>query len=155
MFYLAKKVGKIWRCSCWEKGNFIIINHFKYGPTLKIWPYPLSLSLYSKKSRFKLKSYRTYVLSFLCSKPNFESLTSLDHQINIHQIKQLSKLQCLQKKKEHCHWKIQICRYFFQILFICNGYLQVLSTFSQSAVVCQPSWVRLHHWVYLKASKYI
>ena len=29
MFYLAKEVGKIWRCSCWGKGNFIMINEFK------------------------------------------------------------------------------------------------------------------------------
>ena len=47
MFYLAKEVGKIWTCSCWEKGNFIMINKFKYGQTWKIWPSPLSLSLYS------------------------------------------------------------------------------------------------------------
>ena len=31
MFYLAKEVGKIWRCSCWEQGSFIMINKFKYG----------------------------------------------------------------------------------------------------------------------------
>ena len=46
-FYLAKEVGKIWRCSCWEKGNFIMINQFKYGQTWTIWHFPLSLSLYS------------------------------------------------------------------------------------------------------------
>ena len=43
MFYLAREVGKIWRCSCWEKGNFIMINEFKYCQTSKIWPSPLSL----------------------------------------------------------------------------------------------------------------
>ena len=47
VFYLAREVGKIWRCSCWGKGNFIIINEFKYGQTWTIWPPPLSLSLYS------------------------------------------------------------------------------------------------------------
>ena len=47
MFYLAKEVGKIWRCSCWGKGSFIMINEFKYGQTWKTWPSPLSLSLYS------------------------------------------------------------------------------------------------------------
>ena len=29
------------------KGNFIMINGFRYGQTWKIWPSPLSLSLYS------------------------------------------------------------------------------------------------------------
>ena len=47
MFYLAMEVEKIWWCSCWEKGNFIMINEFKYGQTWKIWQSPLSLSLYS------------------------------------------------------------------------------------------------------------
>ena len=47
MFYLVKEVGKFWRCSCCEKGNFIMINEFKYGQTWKIWPFPLSVSLYS------------------------------------------------------------------------------------------------------------
>ena len=47
MFYLARKVGKIWRCFCWDKGNFIMINDFKYGETWTFWPSPLSLSLYS------------------------------------------------------------------------------------------------------------
>ena len=47
MFYLAREVGKFWTCSCWEKGNFIMINKFRYGQTWKILPSPLSLSLYS------------------------------------------------------------------------------------------------------------
>ena len=47
MFYLVKEEGKIWTCSCWEKGDFIVINEFKYGQTRKIWPSPLRLSLYS------------------------------------------------------------------------------------------------------------
>ena len=48
MFYLVREVGKIWRCSCWEKGNFITINVFKYGETwTSVWPFPISLSLYS------------------------------------------------------------------------------------------------------------
>ena len=40
MFYLGREVGKIWRCSCWKKGNFIML-------IMTIWPSPLSLSLYS------------------------------------------------------------------------------------------------------------
>ena len=48
-FYMAREVGKIWRCSCWEKANFVMINEFKYGQTWKIWPSPLSLSLYNKR----------------------------------------------------------------------------------------------------------
>ena len=44
---LGEGSGKIWTCSCWEKGNFIMINEFKYGQAWKIWPSPLSLSLYS------------------------------------------------------------------------------------------------------------
>ena len=47
MFYLEREVGKIWRCPCWDKGNFIMINEFKYGQNWKIWPSALSLSLYS------------------------------------------------------------------------------------------------------------
>ena len=31
MFYLASEVGRILRCTCWEKDNFIMINEFKYG----------------------------------------------------------------------------------------------------------------------------
>ena len=44
---LGKGSGKTWTCSCLEKGNFIMINEFKYGQTWKIWPSPLSLSLYN------------------------------------------------------------------------------------------------------------
>ena len=44
---LGEGSGKIWTCSCWEKGNFIMINEFKYDQTWKIWLSPLSLSLYS------------------------------------------------------------------------------------------------------------
>ena len=47
MFYLAREVGKNWWCSCWKKGNFIMINEFKYGQTWETWPSPLILSLYS------------------------------------------------------------------------------------------------------------
>ena len=47
MFYFAREVGKIWRCSRWEKGNFIKVNEFRCGQTWTIWPFPLSLSLYS------------------------------------------------------------------------------------------------------------
>ena len=39
--------GKIWTCSCWEKGNYIMINEFKYGQTWTIRSSRLSLSLYS------------------------------------------------------------------------------------------------------------
>ena len=44
---LGEESGKIWKCFCWEKGNFIMINEFKYGQTWKTWPFPLSFSLYS------------------------------------------------------------------------------------------------------------
>ena len=30
---LGEGNGKIWTCSCIEKGNFIMINEFKYGQT--------------------------------------------------------------------------------------------------------------------------
>ena len=33
MFYLVWEVEKIWKCSCREKGTFIMINEFKYGQT--------------------------------------------------------------------------------------------------------------------------
>ena len=29
-FDLAREMGRIWRCFCWEKGNLITINEFKY-----------------------------------------------------------------------------------------------------------------------------
>ena len=59
MFYLEREEGKIWRCSCWEKDNFIMISEFKYGQTRKICSSPLSLSLYStlKSVVFKLSYY--------------------------------------------------------------------------------------------------
>ena len=47
MFYLARKVRRIWRCSCLEKGDFIMINEFKYCQTWTFWPCSLSLSLCS------------------------------------------------------------------------------------------------------------
>ena len=47
MIYMAREVGKIWRCFCWEKGNFVMINEFKYDQTWTIWPSrSLSLSLH-------------------------------------------------------------------------------------------------------------
>ena len=52
MIYMAREVGKIWRCSCREKGNFVMINVFKYGKTWIIWPSPLSLPLYSTFKSF-------------------------------------------------------------------------------------------------------
>ena len=61
MFYLAREVVKIWRCSCWEKGNFITINEFRYGKTWKIWPLPLSLSLYNTfKSSFSNDDWQLF-----------------------------------------------------------------------------------------------
>ena len=47
--------GKIWTCYCWEKGNFIMINEFKYGQTWKIWPSPVyhfTMPLKGKKNHF-------------------------------------------------------------------------------------------------------
>ena len=31
MIYMASEVGEIRWCSCWEKGNFAMINELKYG----------------------------------------------------------------------------------------------------------------------------
>ena len=39
---LGEGTGKIWTCSCWENGNFITINEFKYGQTWIIWLSPFS-----------------------------------------------------------------------------------------------------------------
>ena len=47
MFHMVREVGKLWRCSCWEKGNLTIINQFKYGQPWKIWLSSLNLPLYS------------------------------------------------------------------------------------------------------------
>ena len=52
--------GKIWTCSCWEKGNFIMINEFKYGQTWKIWPSPLSLWLHITFNSLKIKNWFSY-----------------------------------------------------------------------------------------------
>ena len=55
MIYMAREVWKIWRRSCWEKGTLVMIYELKYGQTWKIWPFPLSLSLYSTfKNKFFL-----------------------------------------------------------------------------------------------------
>ena len=62
--------GKIWTCFCWEKGNFIMINEFKYDQTWKIWLSPLSLSLYS-----------TFEVQFLIF---------LSARVKIHQIPQVN-----------------------------------------------------------------
>ena len=63
---LGKGSGKIWRCSCWEKGNFILISEFKYGQMYKIWPSPLSLSLYRTfKSKLQIFLAANYIALFL------------------------------------------------------------------------------------------
>ena len=41
-----------------RKGNFIMINEFRYGPTWKIWPSPLSLSLCSTFNDRTLFTYK-------------------------------------------------------------------------------------------------
>ena len=70
MFHLAREVGRIWRCSCWD--NFITINEFIYGQTWKIWPFLISLSLYST---FK------FVFLFCCnldkSMHNYQAINSI------------------------------------------------------------------------------
>ena len=57
MLYLAREVGKIWRCSCWAKSNFIMINEFNYGQTLKMWICSLSLSIYSTFKDSKMEVF--------------------------------------------------------------------------------------------------
>ena len=69
MFYLARELGNFHMfllrtcgtCSCWEKGNFIMSNEFKYGQIWKIWPSLLSLSLYSTFNR-KNRSMEKFML---------------------------------------------------------------------------------------------
>ena len=90
MFYLAaKEVGKIWTCSCWEKGNFIMINEFRYGQAWKNWPSPLSLSLYNTSNAWAYskplltliveQSAFLQVHSFLgCSSPTKYPSTTFD-----------------------------------------------------------------------------
>ena len=43
MLHLASEVRKIWRCSCWEKGDFILISEFQNGQTLTISTYFITL----------------------------------------------------------------------------------------------------------------
>ena len=52
MFYLAREVGKFGHVLAEKKSNFTMINEFKYGQTWKIWPSPLSLSLYNPFNRW-------------------------------------------------------------------------------------------------------
>ena len=33
MFHLGREVGKIWKDTCYKKGNYILISGFKYGQT--------------------------------------------------------------------------------------------------------------------------
>ena len=47
--------GKIWTCSCSEKGNFIMINKSKYGQTWKIW-------LYTHKYHFTVPLRMKYIV---------------------------------------------------------------------------------------------
>ena len=80
---LGEGSGKIWKCSCWEKGNFIMINEFKYGQTWKIWPSLLSLSLYST---FKMQGWLLLTL-FICLHNQLGSFNSIIVPKNmIHQI---------------------------------------------------------------------
>ena len=67
---LGEVSGKIWTCSCWEKGNFIMINEFKYGQTWKMWLSRLSLSLYST-----FNSFQSDPLSTLRNMISFPSFT--------------------------------------------------------------------------------
>ena len=69
---LGKGSGKIWTCSCWEKGNFIMINEFKYGQAWKIWPSPLTLSLYNP-----FKYVKTFSVYKLKRKKNIPWLNSV------------------------------------------------------------------------------
>ena len=69
--HLAKEVGEIWRCSCWEKGNFILIYEFKYDQTWKFWPSPLSLSIYDTFKESSTVVYR-------CPKAFFPTLSKID-----------------------------------------------------------------------------
>ena len=66
MFYLLRQLRRI-SSFCWEKGNFIMINEFKYGETWKIWPSPLSFSHYST---FKAKI--TWVICSCTGKGSFK-----------------------------------------------------------------------------------
>ena len=60
MFYLAREVEKFGHVLAEKKVNFIMINEFKYGQAWKIWPSPLSLSLYNP---FKyVKTFSVYKL---------------------------------------------------------------------------------------------
>ena len=71
---LGEGSEKIWTCSCREKGNFIMINEFKYGQTWKIWPSPLSLSFYST---FKMLPQKMYFLlsKFISNNSQFVTTT--------------------------------------------------------------------------------
>ena len=54
VIHLAREVGEISRCSCWEEGNFIMIYEFRYGQTWKIWPSSRSLTPYNPFNLFCL-----------------------------------------------------------------------------------------------------
>ena len=75
---LDKGVGKFGHVLA-EK-NFIMINKFKYGQTWKIWPSPLSLSLYNpfKTSVLFVKEFTALVFLRCCSHLSIKALLSSD-----------------------------------------------------------------------------
>ena len=81
-FYLPRESGKIWTCSCRVKGNFTMTNEFKYGQTWKIWPSPLSLSLYNPFKMFETNMLENFLwMSSAIAKLEVYTNSSLKNQL--------------------------------------------------------------------------
>ena len=110
MFYLAREVGKIWRCSCWEKGNFIMINKFKYCQTWKfdrlylVYHFTVPLKSTQKDSFVYLPQSANTRHSYLPDKRLGMKFTLLSNAYNF---SQLTTHNTLKQSKNASYIKLQ------------------------------------------------
>ena len=81
VFYLARKARQIWRCSCWGKGNSIMINELKYGQTWTIWPSHLVYHRTKPLKVMKPITQQTFTSSKLTIKTRYEICSKLTIKI--------------------------------------------------------------------------
>ena len=94
MFYLAREVGKFWRCSCWEKGNLIMINEFAFGQNWKIWPSPLSLySTFTFSDKIPIQRCHFLDQNHIFSQPKIKFNDIIDDDVN-YQLQMPQRLTC-------------------------------------------------------------
>ena len=81
-----KLVREIWRYSCWEKGNFILIYELKYDQTWKIWPSALSLSLYNTFNISFMLIPKTCRQKYIHPSPIYRHIYMEHHFLNMYLI---------------------------------------------------------------------